>query len=76
MSFICPRSDVSGYANRLKGKERKILEVRPSTTGPANLKYSIEEKILVGVHNPREYNDEVISPDKVRVRSQFSNSKK
>ena len=46
MSFVGPRPDVPGYADRLQGEDRLILKLRPGITGPASLKYANEEEIL------------------------------
>ncbi len=67
MSFVGPRPDVPGYADRLRGKDRDILKLRPGITGPASLKYRDEEDILAGQSDPQKFNDEVIFPDKVRI---------
>ncbi len=71
MSFVGPRPDVEGYADKLKGEERKVLELRPGITGPASLKYANEEEILAKVENPKEYNDKVIYPDKVKINLDY-----
>jgi len=60
MSFVGPRPDVPGYADKLTGEDRIILEVPPGITGPATLKYRNEEEILAQVENPQWYNDNVI----------------
>ncbi len=67
MSFVGPRPDVPGYADRLTGRDREILKLRPGITGPASLKYRNEEEILAAQPNPQQYNDQVIFPDKVRI---------
>lgn len=67
MSFVGPRPDVRGYADRLAGEDREILRLRPGITGPASLKYRDEENLLALQENPQEYNDTVIYPDKVRI---------
>jgi lipopolysaccharide/colanic/teichoic acid biosynthesis glycosyltransferase len=67
MSFVGPRPYVPGYADQLKGDDRRVLELRPGITGPASLKYRDEEELLAKVDNPIEYNDTVIYPDKVRI---------
>lgn len=67
MSFVGPRPDVPGYADKLQGEDREILELRPGITGPASLKYRDEEYMLLHVDDPKKYNDEVIYPDKVRL---------
>ena len=71
MSFVGPRPDVPGYADRLEGEDRKILLLRPGVTGPATLKYLDEEEILSGVTDPQKYNDEVIFPDKERINLNY-----
>lgn len=43
MSFVGPRPDVPGYADKLEGTHRDILHLRPGITGPASLKYREEE---------------------------------
>lgn len=71
MSFVGPRPDVPGYADKLEGEDRLILKLRPGITGPASLKYANEEEILAQVENPIQYNDEVIFPDKVRINLEY-----
>lgn len=71
MSLVGPRPDVKGYADKLEGENRKILELRPGITGPASLKYINEEEILAQVSNPQQYNDEIIFPDKVRINLDY-----
>ena len=71
MSFVGPRPDVPGYADRLQGDDREMLELRPGITGPASLKYRNEEELLAAVDNPQEYNDMVIYPDKVRINRYY-----
>lgn len=71
MSLVGPRPDVKGYADELKGEDKKILELRPGITGPASLKYINEEEILAKADNPQQYNDEVIFPDKVKINLEY-----
>ena len=66
MSFVGPRPDVPGFADRLQGEQRAVLSLRPGITGPATLKYRKEEDILAAQPDPERYNLEVIWPDKVR----------
>lgn len=81
MSFVGPRPDVPGYADQLKGGDREVLKLRPGITGPATLKYRLEDEMISdyvakkkaqGDNRPtqviaEEYNDNVIYPDKVRI---------
>lgn len=46
MSFVGPRPDVPGYANKLEGDDRRILSLRPGVTGPATMKYRNEEELI------------------------------
>ena len=71
MSFVGPRPDVPGYADKLESEDRKILQLKPGITGPASLKYRNEEELLATVENPKRYNDEVIFPDKVRINLNY-----
>jgi lipopolysaccharide/colanic/teichoic acid biosynthesis glycosyltransferase len=71
MSIVGPRPDVPGYADRLTGENRRILQIKPGITGPASLKYANEEKILSTMHDPIMYNDEVIFPDKVKINLDY-----
>lgn len=85
MSFVGPRPDVPGYADRLEGDDRVVLAMRPGITGPATLKYSNEEKLIEdyvkqalaeGDQRSEDeialwYNDEVIYPDKVKINCEY-----
>jgi lipopolysaccharide/colanic/teichoic acid biosynthesis glycosyltransferase len=71
MSFVGPRPDVPGYADKLEGDDRIVLSIKPGITGPASLKYKHEEEILAKVDNPVEYNDKVIWPDKVKINKEY-----
>lgn len=85
MSFVGPRPDVSGYADKLQGDDRDVLKLRPGITGPATLKYRLEDEMISeyvakkqaeGDTRPMqeiaiEYNDNVIYPDKVRLNCYY-----
>ena len=49
MSFVGPRPDVPGYADKLQGDDRDVLKLRPGITGPATLKYRLEDEMLSDV---------------------------
>lgn len=46
MSFVGPRPDVPGYADKLTGSDRDVLKLRPGITGPATLKYRLEDEMI------------------------------
>ena len=85
MSFVGPRPDVPGYADALVGDDREILKLRPGITGPATLKYRLEDEMISeyvalrqkeGDLRPMQeiavdYNDNVIYPDKVRLNCYY-----
>lgn len=85
MSFVGPRPDVPGYADKLKDDDRDVLRLRPGITGPATLKYRLEDEMISeyvvkkqteGDTRPMqeiatEYNDIVIYPDKVRLNCYY-----
>ena len=49
MSFVGPRPDVPGYADKLQGDDRDVLKLRPGITEPATLKYRLEDEMLADV---------------------------
>jgi lipopolysaccharide/colanic/teichoic acid biosynthesis glycosyltransferase len=71
MSFVGPRPEVPGYADKLEGEDRIILEIPPGITGPATLKYRKQEEILARVENPKWYHDNIIWWDKVRINKEY-----
>ena len=85
MSFVGPRPDVPGYADKLTGDDRDVLKLRPGITGPATLKYRLEDEMIAEYVAGRqaagdsrdaqaiaeEYNDTVIYPDKVRLNCYY-----
>lgn len=61
MSFVGPRPDVPGYADKLEGEDRLVLKLRPGITGPATLKYRDEEEMIaVFLHQAKEVKSEKV----------------
>jgi len=71
MSFVGPRPDVPGYADKLSEDDKILLSIRPGITSPASLKYINEEELLAKQKDPIRYNNEVIWPDKVRININY-----
>jgi len=71
MSFVGARPDVEGFADKLTGKDRIILETPPGITGVASIKYRDEEDILANVSDPEKYNREVIWKDKIKLNRNY-----
>ena len=49
MSFVGPRPDVPGYADKLEGADRDVIKLRPGITGPATLKYRVEDEMIADI---------------------------
>jgi lipopolysaccharide/colanic/teichoic acid biosynthesis glycosyltransferase len=71
MSFVGPRPDVPGFADKLEGEDRIILSIRPGITSPATLKFRNEETILARQKDPELYNATVIFPEKIRLNKEY-----
>ena len=71
MSFVGPRPDIEGFADKLEGGDRVLLDLRPGITGPASLYFRNEEKILIDKADPDKYNREVIWPEKVKININY-----
>lgn len=71
MSFVGPRPDIIGFADKLEGEDKIILDVKPGITGPATLKYRNEEELLFKQDNPDNYNKTIIWPDKVKINKEY-----
>ncbi|AXT18570.1 sugar transferase [Flavobacteriaceae bacterium AU392] len=73
MSFVGPRPDLPEYLDMLEEKAKVILNIKPGITGPATLYYRNEEKLLNLQKKPKEYNKEVIWPQKVAMNTKYIN---
>ncbi|MFK7831989.1 MAG: sugar transferase [Winogradskyella sp.] len=71
MSFVGPRPDLIGFADKLKGEDRIILKVKPGITGSATLKYVNEERVLERQKDPDHYNRAIIWVDKVKINKKY-----
>ena len=85
MSFVGPRPDVPGYADKLEGDDRDVLKLRPGITGPASLKYRNEEELIADYVKQAQaqgdsrserdialwYNDNILWPDKVKINCYY-----
>jgi lipopolysaccharide/colanic/teichoic acid biosynthesis glycosyltransferase len=74
MSFVGPRPDVPGYADKLQGNDARVRELRPGITGPASLAFRNEEVLLAQAADPVAFNDRVLFPEKVRLNLAYLDS--
>lgn len=65
MSFVGPRPDVPGYADKLEGADRDVLKLRPGITGPATLKYRLEDEMIA------EFVSDIAQGDLATLRSRY-----
>lgn len=84
-SGVLDDNGLQGYADKLVGDDRDVLKLRPGITGPATLKYRLEDEMISKYVAARqaagdtrgmqeiavEYNDTVIYPDKVRLNCYY-----
>lgn len=75
MSLVGPRPDVPGYADKLQGIDKVILNIKPGITGPASIKYANEEELLAQQVNPIDYNNNIIYPDKIKINIIYFNNR-
>jgi len=71
MSFVGPRPDVKGFADKLEGLDRIVLQLKPGITGPATLKYKNEDHLLAMQDDAETYNRTIIWPDKVKINVNY-----
>ena len=72
MSFVGPRPDVPGYADRIDLETTYLCKVKPGITCSASLFFRDEELILKSVPNKKKFNDEVIWPIKVELNNEYA----
>ncbi|MFK5889277.1 MAG: sugar transferase [Flavobacteriaceae bacterium] len=71
MSFVGPRPDLVGYADKLQPKDQLFLQVKPGITSPASLKYRNENELLLQQKNPEKYYKATLWPDKVKLNNDY-----
>lgn len=73
MSIVGPRPEVEEYVSLYSQEQRKVLDVRPGLTDFASIKYVNENELLAQQQNPKEYYQNVIVPDKVKLGIDYVN---
>ena len=74
MSFVGPRPDVPGFADKLDGDARMILCLKAGITGPATLHFRDEERLLAAQQDPESYNRDVVYPAKIKLNIEYINN--
>jgi lipopolysaccharide/colanic/teichoic acid biosynthesis glycosyltransferase len=71
MSLVGPRPDIPGYYDKLQGKEKEILKLKPGITSQASIVFINEEELIEKTPDPETYNDEIIFPEKVKMNLEY-----
>jgi lipopolysaccharide/colanic/teichoic acid biosynthesis glycosyltransferase len=66
MSLVGPRPEAPRYVAQYTPEQRRVLAVRPGITGPAQIRFRHEERLLAGPDPERHYLD-VIMPAKLEI---------
>ena len=74
MSFVGPRPDVPGYAEKLSEEIYYLDKVKPGITSPASIFFRNEEIILNRVRNKKHYNDNIIWPLKAKMNREYADT--
>ena len=75
MSFVGPRPDVPGYADKLTGDDRDVLKLRPGITGPATLKYRLEDEMIAEwVAQIRSHTESTDNTEKAKANTDGTNN--
>lgn len=70
MSFVGPRPDIEGFADKLVEDDRVILSFKPGLTGPATIKFFNEELDLKQSLKPKELVNEYWK-EKVKINKEY-----
>ncbi len=67
MSFFASKPYITERYDNIEGENRNILKLKPGLTSETSIKYRDEELLLQNLHHPKQYNDEVLFLDKVKM---------
>jgi len=71
MSIVGPRPEAPEYVKFYTKKQRKVLEVRPGITGPAQIENRDEEEKFKDCAEPEEYYINILMPKKLEIDLQY-----
>jgi lipopolysaccharide/colanic/teichoic acid biosynthesis glycosyltransferase len=67
MSLVGPRPEVPRYVRLYNPEQRQVLAVRPGITGPSQIRFRDEEKLLAAQPDPEAYYVSTLLPAKLAV---------
>lgn len=71
MSLVGPRPEVPRYVERYTPDQRAVLAVRPGITGPSQISFRDEERLLASAEKPEAYYVDVLMPQKLAIDLQY-----
>jgi lipopolysaccharide/colanic/teichoic acid biosynthesis glycosyltransferase len=70
MNLVGPRPEDPRYVILYSEEQRKVLEFKPGMTSPASLRYSNEERLLIGDNFLMTYVNEIL-PKKIEMEMAY-----
>jgi lipopolysaccharide/colanic/teichoic acid biosynthesis glycosyltransferase len=70
MSLVGPRPEAPRYVQRYSDIQRRVLTIKPGITGPAQITYRDEERLIPST-NPEEYYCSEILPRKLQLDLEY-----
>ena len=74
MSLVGPRPEVPRYVELYDPAQRRVLELVPGITSPANLAYHDEAELLAGAADPERAYVQQVMPDKIRIHLRYADA--
>jgi lipopolysaccharide/colanic/teichoic acid biosynthesis glycosyltransferase len=75
MSLIGPRPEVPHYVRLYDDEQRQVLSVRPGITGPTQIRFRDEERLLASQPDPESYYVTTLMPAKLALDLAYVNSR-
>ncbi len=76
MSFVGPRPEIKKYVEFFRQEYESLLKVRPGITDPASIRYADEETVLALSPGWEECYLTRVLPEKIRLSSEYVESRK
>jgi lipopolysaccharide/colanic/teichoic acid biosynthesis glycosyltransferase len=67
MSLVGPRPEVAKYVRLYTPEQRQVLSVRPGITGPSQIRFRDEERLLAQQRDPEQYYVDTLMPAKLAL---------
>jgi lipopolysaccharide/colanic/teichoic acid biosynthesis glycosyltransferase len=71
MSLVGPRPEVPEYVRLYGSEQRQVLSVRPGITGPSQIRFRAEERLLAAQQDPNAYYVGKLLPAKLAVDLEY-----